>query len=92
MAKLWFDIGETIICRLVSKKDGEIVSLDAVPTITISNDDGVVINTADMSENVGVDYYYDFTTVARPDGSYRAKITAVYGARPTIINGGFKLH
>lgn len=98
MSKLWFDVGEHVICRLITEKAGERVVLDAEPTIIIYDPDGdaielggVGVDEADMPEADTGDYQYDFSTTARAAGDYKAVVTSVYSGRTTIKTGGFKL-
>lgn len=98
MSKLWFDIGEHVVCRMMEERAGVAVALDALPTIIIYDPDGVAIELevgeteVDMTQHEVGNYHYDFDTVGRVGGNYRARVKAIYSGRTTIVIGEFKLH
>lgn len=92
--KLYFDIGEHVICSLETKQKGEYVALDANPTISIYDpDDAVVtgVDGVDMTPGDTGHFAYEFNTVGKAVGHYRVAAKAVHSGRITITNGGFKL-
>jgi len=92
--KLWFDIGEDIVCHLTCKKEGVAVDLDALPKITIYDPDKVVvvgIDGVNMSEVDAGDFTYIFDTVGKAEGNYRVSTNSIHGGISTTSNGGFRL-
>jgi len=93
-----FDIGETVICSVETKKDG---SLQNVTTIVIDiydptgdrdvGGDGEEAESLLPADDTG-EYHYDYETAGKSAGSYRAKITVTYGGRTTITSEGFELY
>ena len=92
--KLFFDIGEHVICTLETKQSGEYVGLDTNPTISIYDPDDVVIpgiSAVDMTPGDTGHFAYEFDSIGKTAGDYRVKCSAVHSGRITITNGGFKL-
>jgi hypothetical protein len=94
-----FDVGETVICSVEVERLGVLVNPDAgYPTIQIYDEEDnpqiyvlLVPTPAAMTADAVGAFHYDFQTVAKTIGVYRARITSKVGARITILDGAFKL-
>jgi len=88
---IYFDIGETVLCSVESRKGGNLTDPDSLQ-ITIYDPDGTEdVSLTGMSRDSEGKWHYDYQTSGKSKGFYRAQIKSTDGARITLINGGFKL-
>lgn len=93
MGKLWFDIGEHVVCRLRTKKSDVAVDLDALPVITIYDPDKtVIVSAVVMARFEKGNYEYSLDSAALASGKYRAMVKAYSDGRYTIMSGAFRLN
>ena len=87
-----FEIGETVVLSYVCTKAGVAYDPATSTNITTFTEAGVadVTSTAMTNDSVG-HYHYDYQSVGKAAGIYRARVTATDGVLITITDQVFKL-
>lgn len=86
-----FDVGETVICALEAKREGDYIDLDSAVITIYDFDNTAIVSDEAMTRNDTGRYQYDFDSTDKQKGAYRVKVIGTYGGRITITWGGFKL-
>lgn len=88
---IFFDIGETVVCSIEAKQLGVLKDPDSLQ-ITIYDPDGEIdVGLVGMDRDSEGKWHYDYATVGKAKGFYRALVKSTYGSRIILVNGGFKL-
>jgi hypothetical protein len=102
MAIRFFDIGETVICSVKTKRVSVAFNPDAgYPTLQIFLKDSIIglilagspaIPTPIAMTNDAVgEFHYDFQTTGQASGEYRAEVITKVSARYTTQTGAFRI-
>lgn len=87
----YFYVGDTVICSIETKKGGVLTSPDSAQ-ITIYYPDGTEAQgLTGMGEDSAGRWHYDFQTVGKVKGIYKAVVKLTDAARITQEAGAFKV-